>query len=208
VQTRCAELALFVCRESPVINARDHPNHYKDQPGLDFLKIVPTIWDDTRALDAAVGEHVVIARRSGNRWFLGALTDRIARDIPVKLDFLGGGSWKLKLWIDAPDSDTEGEHLVVEERTQLRRTSVAPAHAGGAVACFEPVSALKVAQPGSMNSGFASFDRRRAGKSTTLNLVSDRWPIPLRCGRSRPRWSTNDSCFSVKDLTIVQFQDR
>ena len=39
--TRCAELALFVCLESPVINASDHPSHYKDQPGLDFLKIVP-----------------------------------------------------------------------------------------------------------------------------------------------------------------------
>ncbi len=69
--TRCAELALFVCLESPVINACDHPSHYKDQPGLDFLKIVPTVWDDTRVLDGAVGEHVVIVRRNGNRWFLG-----------------------------------------------------------------------------------------------------------------------------------------
>ena len=109
--TRCAELALFVCLESPIIHAADHPSHYRDQPGLDFLRIVPTVWDDTRALDGVVGEHVVIVRRNGTRWFLGALTDRNPRDIPVKLDFLKKGAWRLKLWKDAPDSDTNGEHL-------------------------------------------------------------------------------------------------
>ena len=140
--TRCAELALFVCLESPIINASDHPSHYKGQPGLDFLKVVPTVWDETRALDAAVGEHVVIVRRHGNRWFLGALTDRSARDIPVKLDFLGQGSWTLKLWKDAPDSDTEGEHLVTEQRavTAADELTLHLARAGGAVASFEAVS--------------------------------------------------------------------
>ena len=137
--TRCAELALFVCLESPVIHAADHPSHYRDQPGLDFLRIVPTVWDDTRALDGAVGEHVVIARRHGSRWFLGALTDRNARDIPVKLDFLGPGSWTLKLWKDAPDSDTVGEHLVAKQRTVTAADELELhlARAGGAVASFE-----------------------------------------------------------------------
>jgi alpha-glucosidase len=140
--TRCAELALFVCLESPVINAADHPSHYRDQPGLDFLKIVPTVWDDTRVLDGAVGEHVVIVRRHGDRWFLGALTDRNARDIPVKLDFLGRGSWTLKLWKDAPDSETAGEHLLTEQRvvTAADELSLHLARAGGAVASFEPAS--------------------------------------------------------------------
>jgi alpha-glucosidase len=140
--TRCAELALFVCLESPIIHACDHPSHYRDQPGQDFLKIVPTVWDDTRALDGAVGEHVVIVRRHGNRWFLGALTDRQTRDIPVKLDFLGPGSWTLRLWKDAPDSDTVGEHLVTERRavTAADELTLHLARAGGAVACFELVS--------------------------------------------------------------------
>ncbi len=138
--TRCAELALFVCLESPVINAADHPSHYRDQPGLDFLKIVPTVWDETRVLDAAVGEHIVMVRRSGNRWFLGALTDRKARDIPVKLDFLGPGPWTLRLWKDAPDSDKVGEHLVTEQRivTAAEALTLHLAAAGGAVASFEP----------------------------------------------------------------------
>jgi alpha-glucosidase len=140
--TRCAELALFVVYDSPVCCVCDHPSHYRDQPGAEFLKIVPTVWDDTRVLDGAVGEHLVMVRRSGARWFLGALTDRSARDIPVKLNFLGPGSWMLKLWKDAPDSDTAGEHLVTEQRTVTAADvlTLRLARAGGAVACFEPVS--------------------------------------------------------------------
>ena len=139
--TRCAELALFVCLESPIVNAADHPSHYQQQPGLDFLKTVPTVWDDTRVLDGAVGEHVVIVRRNGGRWFLGALTDGNARDIAVKLDFLGRGAWTLKLWKDAPDSATVGEHLVTEQRvvTAAEVLTLHLARAGGAVASFEPV---------------------------------------------------------------------
>ena len=140
--TRCAELALFVVYDSPVCCVCDHPSHYRDQPGVEFLKIVPTVWDETRVLDGAVGEHLVMVRRHGDRWFLGALTDRNARDIPVKLDFLGPGSWTLRLWKDAPDSNTVGEHLVTEQRTVTAAdTLTLPlACAGGAVASFEPVA--------------------------------------------------------------------
>jgi alpha-glucosidase len=139
--TRCAELALFVCLESPVINAADDPSHYRDQPGLDFLKVVPTVWDDTRVLDGAVGEHLVIVRRNGARWFLGALTDRNGRELPVPLNFLGAGKWKVTLWEDAPDSEQNGEHLVKNERTvrtsDTLQLKLAPA--GGTVAVFSPV---------------------------------------------------------------------
>jgi alpha-glucosidase len=139
--TRCAELALFVCLESPIINAADDPSHYRDQPGLDFLKVVPTVWDDTRVLDGAVGEHLVIVRRNGPRWFLGALTDRNGRELPVPLKFLGAGKWKVTLWEDAPDSYQNGEHLVKSERTarpsDTLHLKLAPA--GGAVAVFSPV---------------------------------------------------------------------
>jgi hypothetical protein len=75
--TRCAELALFVCLESPIINSADHPSHYRNQPGLDFLKIVPTVWDDTRAIDAAVGEHIAVEQRVVTA--AGELTLHLAR---------------------------------------------------------------------------------------------------------------------------------
>ena len=138
--TRCAELALFVVLESPVVNAADHPSHYRDQPGLDFLRIVPTTWDDTRTLHAAVGESIVIARRHGTQWFLGALTDRHARTIPVPLDFLGTGPDTMRLWHDAPDSLTDATRLLTTQRTvtATETLTIPLAPAGGAVAVFAP----------------------------------------------------------------------
>jgi alpha-glucosidase len=141
--TRCAELALFVCFDSPLCCVCDHPSHIKDQPGADFLKVVPTVWDDTKVLDADVGRHLVMVRQSGQDWFLGALTDKSRRNITVKLDFLGPGKWMMRLWKDAKDAKVQGQHLEVEERvvTAGQKLSLPMAPAGGAVARFEPVGA-------------------------------------------------------------------
>ncbi|HLP75961.1 MAG TPA: glycoside hydrolase family 97 catalytic domain-containing protein, partial [Candidatus Paceibacterota bacterium] len=137
--TRARQLAMTVIYPSPLLVLCDSPANYRGQPGVDFLKIVPTVWDDTRVLDGAMGEHLVIARRSGARWFLGALTDQNARDLSVKLDFLGQGSWKAKIWKDAPDSGTAAEHLLTEGRT-VNADEVLNLHlaaSGGAVVEFQ-----------------------------------------------------------------------
>jgi len=137
--TRCAQLALFVTYFSPIMCACDHPDYYKNQPGADFLKIVPTVWDDTRVLSGSVGEHLLIVRKSHDGdFFLGALTDRSPRTMDVKLDFLPPGKWTMRLWKDAADSDVNAEHLYTETRT-VSRTDAATlrlARCGGAVAQF------------------------------------------------------------------------
>ncbi len=137
--TRAAELALFVLYDSPVCCVCDHPDQYRGAAGADFLKIVPTVWDDTRVLDASVGEHLVMARQSGDRWFLGALTDRQARTLAVPLDFLGDGPWQLTMWRDAPDALADAEQLVVDRQTvaagEVLELELAPA--GGCVGVLE-----------------------------------------------------------------------
>jgi alpha-glucosidase len=137
--TRCEELSLFVCFDSPLCCVCDAPEHYQNQPGADFLKIVPTVWDDTKVLDAEVGQHLVMARRSGKEWFLGGLTDRNARTITVPLNFLGSGHWKLHWWKDAPDADQNAEHLVTEDRmvTAKDQLELKFAPSGGTVGHFE-----------------------------------------------------------------------
>jgi alpha-glucosidase len=114
--TRAGQLALFVAYDSPVICVCDHPSNLRGQAGIDFLKLVPTVWDETRVLSGAVGEHLVIARRSGPDWYLGALNNGYTRVRSVKLDFLGPGKWHLRWWHDSADSDENAEHLSVEER--------------------------------------------------------------------------------------------
>jgi len=140
--TRCAELALFVCFDSPVCCVCDHPSHIQGQPGADFLKIVPTVWDDTKVLDGDVGRHLVMVRRSGKDWFLGALTDSSRRSISVKLDFLAPGKWKMSLWKDGSDAKVNGQHLDLEERIVSAgdKLKLPLAPAGGAVARFTPVA--------------------------------------------------------------------
>lgn len=139
--TRAAELALFVVYDSPICCVCDRPDHYHDQPGADFLKIVPTVWDDTRVLDGEPGQHLVMVRRSGPDWFLGALTDRTARTLHVPLNFLGPGQWQARFWKDAPDSAMNAEHLDIEDRlvTAADEIELDCAPNGGAVAQFKPI---------------------------------------------------------------------
>jgi alpha-glucosidase len=114
--TRAGQLALFVAYDSPVMCVCDHPINIRGRPGSDFLKLVPTVWDDTRVLSGAVGEHLVVARRSGQDWYLGALNNDVIRVKTVGLDFLGPGKWRLRWWRDAADSGDHADHLEVEER--------------------------------------------------------------------------------------------
>jgi len=137
--TRAAELALTVIFDSPLCCLCDRPDHYRDQPGADFLRIVPTVWDDSRVLEGQVGERLVMARQSGDDWYLGALTNREPREITIKLDFLSTGQWKMRLWKDGDDADKNAAQLTTEERAvdSGDEITVRLAPAGGCVAHFQ-----------------------------------------------------------------------
>jgi alpha-glucosidase len=137
--TRASELALFVVYDSPVCCVSDHPDHYREQPGADFLKVVPTVWDDTRVLDGDVGQHLAMVRQSGDDWFLGALTNNEPRELSVALDFLGPGGWQMRLWKDAVDADKNAERMAVEERIVRSSDTITLrlAPSGGCVARFQ-----------------------------------------------------------------------
>jgi alpha-glucosidase len=136
--TRAGELALFVCYDSPVTCVCDHPSNYRDKAGIGFLKLVPTVWDETRVLSGAIGEHVVMARRSGDDWFLGALNNNQRRVKTLKLDFLGPGRWRMQLWRDHPRSSEEAELVETEERevSATDTLDLKMQRSGGAVARF------------------------------------------------------------------------
>jgi alpha-glucosidase len=136
--TRAGQLALFVAYDSPVMCVCDHPTNIRGQPGSDFLRIVPTVWDDTRVLSGVVGEHLVVARRSGADWFLGGLNNNYTRVKTVGLDFLGAGKWHMRWWHDAPDSADNPSRIDIEERdvTAADTLDLAMAPGGGAVIHF------------------------------------------------------------------------
>ena len=92
----------------------DRPEFYKGEEELEFWKAIPSVWDDSRALDGEIGEYIVQARRSGSDWFVGAMTNTEARTVTLTTDFLEPGKkYLLHLYEDDDKLDT---------RTKVRST--------------------------------------------------------------------------------------
>jgi len=122
--TRAHQVALFVVFESAFEMAADYPEAYKDQPELPFISAVPTVWDETRVLNGQVGEWITIARRRGQDWFLGSITDWTPRNLDVPLDFLGDGSYVAEVYADAPDAATQPTHTAIAHERVTRQTTL------------------------------------------------------------------------------------
>lgn len=132
--TRAHQLAMYVVFESPLQMLADSPSNYRKEPdSLAFLSAVPVVWDETRILSAKVGEHILVARRSGREWYVGALTSWEPRDIEVDLGFLGAGSFTADIHRDGPNADRAGVDYVREQRpvTSADRLRVHLAPGGG-----------------------------------------------------------------------------
>ena len=86
--TRAAELALFVVFESPLEMVSDYPEQYKGQKDFDFLKQVPCTWDEIHVIDGLPMQFISVARRSGDDWYIGSITNWTERDTKLPLTFL------------------------------------------------------------------------------------------------------------------------
>jgi len=111
--TRGQALAMYVVYESPLQAVADTPDAYKDQPGTDFLAVVPTSWDETRVIAGEIGLFIAIARRSGGDWFLGAMTNEQPRTLTVSFQFLRDARVHGTIYADGNTPST----LAISERT-------------------------------------------------------------------------------------------
>jgi alpha-glucosidase len=109
--TRAAELSKFVIYESPLTVVCDHPDNILNHPGADFLKIVPTTWDDIKFIGGYPEDYVAIAKRSGETWFVGVMNNSIGKIIELKTDFLSAGTYIAETWSDTKNSDKEPKEL-------------------------------------------------------------------------------------------------
>lgn len=98
--TRARALAIYVVQENTLPMVADTPVNYIGATGFDFVARTPETWDETRVLAGAPGRYVVIARRSGAQWWLGALTDGHAHTVRIRLSMLGAGAWQLDGYAD------------------------------------------------------------------------------------------------------------
>jgi alpha-glucosidase len=115
-------LASYVVYLNHLPMVADYPSAYRGHPALPMLAKIPTSWDDTKVLSGVVGEHVVIARRSGADWYIGAMNDRRPRSLEVPLRFLGPARYRAESYAD--DVDGKGEHGLVQRREEVTATEV------------------------------------------------------------------------------------
>lgn len=108
--TRCHQLGMYVIFESPFNMLCDSPQSYeREKECTEFIAKIPTVWDETLAVDGQVGEYIVMARRSGDKWYVGGLTGHSARKVTLDLGFLGEGSWDMELFEDGINAERHAE---------------------------------------------------------------------------------------------------
>lgn len=107
--TRCRQLAEYVIFESPLNMLCDSPSNYeREQECTDFISAVPSVWDETKVLNGEVGCYVTIARRNGDEWYIGALTDWNHREFMLDLSFLDEGDYRAEIYRDGMNADKVG----------------------------------------------------------------------------------------------------
>jgi len=106
--TRCHQLGMYVLYEAPLQMMADSPTAYmKEQESTTFISQIPTTFDETVALDGKVSEYAAIARKKGNTWFVGGLTNWSAREIELDLSFLGNGTFTAEIFKDGLNAEKD-----------------------------------------------------------------------------------------------------
>jgi len=150
--TLCKQLALYVTLYSPLQMVADLPENYEPhKDAFQFIRDVPTDWDDTKIIDAEPGDYIYIARKEKgtSNWFIGAITDENSRNASLPLTFLDKGSkYVANIYRDAPNADWKEnpeaytiEKFIVDSDTRL---NIRLAPGGGAAISMYPATGEEV----------------------------------------------------------------
>ncbi|TDF39230.1 glycoside hydrolase family 97 protein [Alteromonadaceae bacterium M269] len=139
--TLAKQLALYVVLYSPIQMAADLPRNYEaNLPAFQFIKDVPTDWQESIALAGEIGDYVAFARkeREGNDWYLGALTDENARELTLELDFLDKGKrYEAQIYRDGKDAewaDNPYDMIIEQKKVSAKDSLTLPLATSGGVA--------------------------------------------------------------------------
>ncbi len=123
--TRCQQLAMYVIYDAPLQMLSDSPSNYEREPeAMEFLKPVPSVWDDTKPLSGKISDYVVVARRSGNDWYVGAMTDWTPRDLEIDFSFLPDGEFHMQSYEDGVNADRMGSDYKMKKTTVNKSTKL------------------------------------------------------------------------------------
>ena len=133
--TRCRQLAEYVLFESPFNMLCDSPTKYmQNQECVDFIASVPTVWDETIALDGKLGEYAVIARRKGDTWYIGAITNWEARTVEIEIPRFARNDSSVIIYCDGVNANRNAEdYKITEKKITDNRIKIEMKSGGGAV---------------------------------------------------------------------------
>jgi alpha-glucosidase len=132
--TRCHQIAMYVCYDAPLQMLSDSPsNYYKETESTSFISKMPTVWDETKVLDAKVGDYILMARQKDNNWYLGAMTDWTGRSLNVDLSFLGEGTYEIEIMQDGLNAEISCNDYqrIVKQVTKADKLKIDLAKGGG-----------------------------------------------------------------------------
>ena len=132
--TRCHQVAMYVVYESALQMLCDSPStNYKEAETIEFISKMPTTWDKTIALDAKVGDYVLIARKKGDLWYVGAMTDWTSRELDLDFSFLPKGDYNVEIMRDGVNADRYAQDYIKEniEVSNETKTKIQLASGGG-----------------------------------------------------------------------------
>jgi alpha-glucosidase len=136
--TRGQAIAQYVVYDSPLQMVSDDPSAYQNAAGFDFIKQVPTAWDETRFISGTPETYVALARRKGHRWYVGAMTNEEGRTVAVPLSFLGVGRFTATVWQDG--ADPNDVRRTVQQVSAGNSLTLKLASGGGAAIVIVPRS--------------------------------------------------------------------
>jgi alpha-glucosidase len=139
--TRCFQLAMPVIYESALTIFCDSPDNYRGANGIDFYRLVPTTWDESKVIDGFPGEFITMARKNGDDWFIGSMNNETEREVIIPLDFLDSGVYEASIYLDAEDVDKNPSNLIKEVNKFNKQDTlvVKLAKGGGMAAHFKSI---------------------------------------------------------------------
>ena len=132
--TRCHQLALYIIFDSPLNMLCDSPSNYlREQESTDFIAEIPTVWDETIVLEGKMGEYVITARRKGDVWYVGGITDWNKREMIIDLSFLPDENYCMELFCDGINAHRKGSDYLrkMDSLPQNKTLSVTMSPGGG-----------------------------------------------------------------------------
>lgn len=135
--TRCHMLAMYIVLQNALPMVADYPSAYEGQAGFEFIKAVPATWDEIKVITAVPDEYLVVARRKGTTWYVGAITNHAARTINIVFNFLPAGTFKATSFTDSIGDDPNRLKKEVKGLTPKDVMHIELAASGGAALIVE-----------------------------------------------------------------------